>query len=392
MEDISIISLFERMRSMNGYFVEKSPENRAGAGFATESLHHFLKKHAQIPVHFPVRMVQFEHRTLRRKGVTSMANFSTNLQYRRINSGMTQEQLAEKMGVSRQTVSKWESAASYPEMEKLIALCELFGCTLDELIRGELPTPEPEPVESEMETLPPQVQRSDYERVMGRTAFGIAAGVALMISGVAVNLFLEAAGIVEAWGDIALFLLLAAGIVILIVNGSARGRFRRKHPVMEDFYSEVERERQDRRFPFGIGAGIGLILLGICAETLHEAVAAPFGWSEEFFDGAFLLLAALGVGTLIYNGLKKDQYNIAKYNRENAEDPDITAPDAPTARKNQITGGICGIIILLATIAFFVTGFVLHAWYICWIAFPIGGILCAIVNILANIFDRSKGE
>lgn len=324
-----------------------------------------------------------------------MANFSTNLQYHRINSGMTQEQLAEKMGVSRQTVSKWESAASYPEMEKLIALCELFGCTLDELVRGALPTPSPESEESEQEPPHPQVQRADYERVMGRTAFGIAAGVALMISGVAVNLFFEAAGIVEAWGDIALFLLLAAGIVVLIVNGSGRGRFRRKYPVLENFYSEAEQERQDRRFPFGIGAGIGLILLGICAELLHEAIAAPFGWSESFFDGAFLLLAALGVGVLILNGLKKDQYNIAKYNRENAEDPDIPAPDAAsehTKRKNQITGGICGIIMLLATIAFFVTGFVLHAWYICWIAFPIGGILCAIVNILANIFDRSKGE
>lgn len=101
------------------------------------------------------------------------------------------------------------------------------------------------------------------------------------------------------------------------------------------------------------------------------------------------------MGVLILNGLKKDQYNIAKYNRENAEDPDIPAPDAvsnQTKRKSQITGGICGIIMLLATIAFFVAGFVLRAWYICWIAFPVGGILCAIVNILANIFDRPRGE
>ena len=41
-----------------------------------------------------------------------MANFSTNLQYRRMAGGMTQEQLAERMGVSRQTVSKWESGVS----------------------------------------------------------------------------------------------------------------------------------------------------------------------------------------------------------------------------------------------------------------------------------------
>lgn len=48
---------------------------------------------------------------------------------------MTQEELAEKMGVSRQTVSKWEMDAAFPEMEKAIALCALFSCSLDALIR-----------------------------------------------------------------------------------------------------------------------------------------------------------------------------------------------------------------------------------------------------------------
>lgn len=65
--------------------------------------------------------------------------FGTNLQYmRKMNNSMTQDQLAEKMNVSRQTVSKWESNEAYPEMEKVIRLCELFGCTMDELIRSDL--------------------------------------------------------------------------------------------------------------------------------------------------------------------------------------------------------------------------------------------------------------
>lgn len=62
-----------------------------------------------------------------------------NLQFlRRLRGGMTQEELAEKMDVSRQTVSKWETEQAYPEMEKLLALCELFSCTLDELVRGDM--------------------------------------------------------------------------------------------------------------------------------------------------------------------------------------------------------------------------------------------------------------
>lgn len=64
--------------------------------------------------------------------------FGKNLQYLRKLREMTQEELAEKMAVSRQTVSKWESDSAYPEMEKVIALCNLFGCTMDQLIREEL--------------------------------------------------------------------------------------------------------------------------------------------------------------------------------------------------------------------------------------------------------------
>ena len=62
--------------------------------------------------------------------------FGSNLQYLRRESGsMTQEKLAEQIGVSRQTVSKWESGEAYPELHKLMDLCEIFHCKLDDLLR-----------------------------------------------------------------------------------------------------------------------------------------------------------------------------------------------------------------------------------------------------------------
>ena len=57
-------------------------------------------------------------------------------QFRR-NSGLSQEQLAEKIGVSRQAISKWESGISTPELEKLLALSECFDITIDELVKDE---------------------------------------------------------------------------------------------------------------------------------------------------------------------------------------------------------------------------------------------------------------
>ncbi len=53
--------------------------------------------------------------------------------------GLSQEQLAETLGVSRQAVSKWESGHSFPEIEKLIAMSELFGVTVDYILKGETP-------------------------------------------------------------------------------------------------------------------------------------------------------------------------------------------------------------------------------------------------------------
>lgn len=61
----------------------------------------------------------------------------------RKNVGLSQEELGYKLNVSRQTVSKWETGQSLPELDKINGLCELFNLTADELIRN-VPTQEKE--------------------------------------------------------------------------------------------------------------------------------------------------------------------------------------------------------------------------------------------------------
>lgn len=66
-------------------------------------------------------------------------SFANNLQIlRKTNGSLSQEALADTMNVSRQTVSKWESGAAYPEVDKLIALSQFFHCSLDQLLRDDL--------------------------------------------------------------------------------------------------------------------------------------------------------------------------------------------------------------------------------------------------------------
>ena len=64
--------------------------------------------------------------------------FASNLQKLRKRENMSQEALAEKLDVTRQSVSKWESGASYPEMDKLISICKIFNVDMDTLVNGDV--------------------------------------------------------------------------------------------------------------------------------------------------------------------------------------------------------------------------------------------------------------
>ena len=69
-------------------------------------------------------------------------------------NGWSQEELAEKLGVSRQSVSKWESAQAVPDLKKILQLSELFGVTTDYLVKDELeeaPAQEVAPVDNGIE-------------------------------------------------------------------------------------------------------------------------------------------------------------------------------------------------------------------------------------------------
>lgn len=68
-------------------------------------------------------------------------SFEKKLQSLRKKAGLSQEELANQLGVSRQAVSKWESGISYPEMDKLILMTRLFKCSLDDLVNDEIKEP-----------------------------------------------------------------------------------------------------------------------------------------------------------------------------------------------------------------------------------------------------------
>ena len=72
-------------------------------------------------------------------------NIGENIQILRKKKGISQEELADQIGVSRQAVSKWEGGQSAPDPEKIILLSDYFQTTTDYILKGIEPTAEPEP-------------------------------------------------------------------------------------------------------------------------------------------------------------------------------------------------------------------------------------------------------
>jgi len=68
----------------------------------------------------------------------SLMKFGDNLKSLRKLKKISQEQLAEKVGVSRQSVSKWETGEAYPEMSNILALCSIFHCNINDLVNEQL--------------------------------------------------------------------------------------------------------------------------------------------------------------------------------------------------------------------------------------------------------------
>ena len=283
-------------------------------------------------------------------------SLAENLQYLRAREGVTQEQLAERLDVSRQSVSKWESSASYPEMDTLLKLCDMFQVDMDTLLRGS--------VENSLSE-----DTAGYDRFMTLYARKIAGGVSAIVGSVALWSFLSALGLSEMLGTAMLLLVIAAAAVVFIASGMEEEHFRKKHPVIPDFYTEPQKERFHRRYIWYIAGGVGAILLGVVMMVLAFTVLPEREPYESYIGAAFLAVVACAVYFLIYGGMLEDKYNIAKYNRQNNP-----TPEDKSRRRRATTA--CSVIMILATAVFLFAGLAYYKWNWAAIIYPVGGVLC----------------
>lgn len=108
----------------------------------------------------------------------------------RTGMNLSQEELAEKLYVSRQTISNWETGKNYPDIHSLLLMSTLFHVSLDELVKGDIEIMEEEIKESEIKKL----------RVYGKVLTGLMA--AMVLSAVPLSLWLGVYGMIF-WGVLA---------------------------------------------------------------------------------------------------------------------------------------------------------------------------------------------
>ena len=219
-------------------------------------------------------------------------SFRDNLQHLRATRNMTQEQLAMLLGVSRQSVTKWEAQKSYPEMDKLLKMCAIFDCTLDDLVQGDLTGREPEISAATVPAGPP-TDICGYDEHQRMMAWKVPTGISAILLAIAIALFFD--GIPEfdsaPWHDgiFALIVLMGvlAGLAFLVPAGMEHAAFQKAHPFVEDFYTDNDKAQARKAFSGGLIAGIGPVADGI-------------NWLNAKLGEAWEFLATIHLATVIY--------------------------------------------------------------------------------------------
>lgn len=315
-------------------------------------------------------------------------------------SGWSQEELAEKLEVSRQAISKWESAQSIPDMRRIVSMSQLFGVSTDYLLKDEMERSEPEESATEPDTAERPVTMEEanaFLQVRDVNSGRIALGVLLCILSPAVLILLsgeqamgrltlgnnQAAGI----GLTVLLLLVGAAVALFVTCSIRAGSFEylQKEPI-ETLYgvSGMVRERKDRFQPtYSRQLTLGTVLCVIAAIPLFISMIVS---EEEHFVHVSvvvqLALAAVGVFLLVRVAIVWEGFRML------LEEGDYTR-EAKQDRKQH--GHLSGIYWLLVTAGYLAWSFATQAWDRTWIVWPVAAVAYGAVFGIAKAL-RQRNE
>ncbi len=326
--------------------------------------------------------------------------FADKLIRLRKKSGMSQEELAEKMNVSRQSVSKWEGAQSVPDLEKILQLGELFGVTTDYLLKDEMEDEEfvgKDTTGCRKVTLAEaneflELRKNASWRVALATFLNIAAAAQFIVFGGTTTLpeppFPE--NVAAVLGMAVLLVLAAAAVGIYLYTGAQSKHF--EFLEKEEFETEygvvgmVKEKQKAFRNTYVTSNIIGACLCVTSPVPTFVGAVAANDFTRVLLLAATLLIAGVGVVFFITAGVR--EASMRKLLQEGDYTPKYKRRARLAAKISPIYWGIVVAVYLVWLL--FIDGSKSDSNS--WVVFPVAGVLFAAVLGICGLIERNNKD
>ena len=316
--------------------------------------------------------------------------------------GWSQEELAEKLNVSRQSVSKWEGAQATPDIQKIIKMAELFGVSTDYLLKDEL-EPETYVPENYVSAEPAEdVRNVSFEEANEFVAFEeknapkVANAVSLCIISPALLILLGglteskshhvSEGLAAGLGMAVLLGLVALAVYMFISYGMKRKHFEYlETDAIETAYGidgMVREKRNSNAAKHSSLIAIGVVLCVISAVPL--IVCASMGASDSVYAAmvsVLLVIVAVGVNLIVRASVVRSSYDML------LQENDYTKREKAQNRKLEAFSGAYWCVAVAGYLGW---SFVSNRWDFTWIVWPIAGVLFAAAEGIAKAIMKDK--
>ena len=317
--------------------------------------------------------------------------------------GWSQEELAEKMGVSRQAVCKWEGAQSVPDLSKILMLSQLFNVSTDYLLKDEIEDNQNEALtedtteQSERKVRYVSMEEANaFLQVKAETTGKIAAGVflcilspitLLLLLGLAEGKFIPMTeDIATAIGLVVIFLFVAVAVSLFIFCGIKTGSYEfLEKEIIETQYGVTgmvkERQKQfrDHYIKYNV-IGVLFCLLGAIPVIL-----APFVGENDLLAlvGVCLTLLLVGIGVVFLIKVGIPWESMKKLLQEGEY-------SIEEKKKKGIVGPVTTVYWLVAAAIFVGYGLWTNSWNYAGVFWAVAGILFGAVITIVRCFDKKE--
>lgn len=315
-------------------------------------------------------------------------------------NGWSQEDLAMHMGVSRQSVSKWESMTSIPDLDKIVKLSNLFGVSTDYLLKDDMeeehvPELTIDPVAEEFTKRKITLdEANEYMTLREMASVRIAAGVAACIFSPVILILLAGyaeSGIMNVnenmatgFGVAVLLIIVACAVMVFIMTGSKLKKYEFIESELLDLeygiagIVETKKENYAHTHKVSVALGVGLCILSVVPMFIALAIT-DIDSVMVTMVGLLLTMVAVGVFMIIRTIMIQETYERL------LEEGDYTQEKKVMAKKNNnlATAYWC-----IALAVFLLWSFLSGDWHITWIVWPVAGVLFGAVCAIANMIRK----